>query len=60
MKAIEKLEDTIKNIKDLTDDYIKSLPIYDMLHDQIEKVKYSNHEIKFIIVFIYFIMTIRS
>jgi len=45
MKAIEKLEDTINNIKDLTDDYIKSLPIYDMLHDQIEKVKYSKHEI---------------
>ncbi|XP_060861024.1 apolipophorins isoform X2 [Metopolophium dirhodum] len=39
MKAIEKLEDTINNIKDLTDDYIKSLPIYDMLHDQIEKLK---------------------
>jgi len=47
MRAIEKLEDRINNIKDLTEDYIKSLPIYDMLRDQIEKVKYSKHEIKF-------------
>jgi len=53
MKAIEKLEDTIKNIKDLTDDYIKRLPIYDMLHDQIEKVKYSKHEIISIILYLY-------
>lgn len=39
MKAIEELEEAINNIKDLTEDFIKSLSIYDMLHDQIEKVK---------------------
>lgn len=60
MTAIEKLEDKINNIKDLTEDYIKSLPIYDMLHDQIEKVKYSKHEIKSKIIFIYFTIIIHS
>jgi len=39
MKAIKELEKAINNIKDLTEDYIKSLSIYDLLHDQIEKVK---------------------
>lgn len=53
MKAIEKLEDTINDIKDLTENFIKSLPLYDMLHDQIEKVKYSKHEIKSIIYYIH-------
>jgi len=56
MKAIEKLEDTINDIKDLTENFIKKLPLYDMLHDEIEKVKYSKHKIKSIILFIYFIM----
>jgi len=49
MKAIEKLEDTINDLKDLTENYIKRLPLYDMLHDEIEKVKCSKHEIKSII-----------
>lgn len=39
MKAIEELEEAINNIKDLTEDYIKSLSIYDLFHDQIEKLK---------------------
>ncbi|CAH1725498.1 unnamed protein product [Aphis gossypii] len=39
MKAIKELEKAINNIKDLTEDYIKSLSIYDLLHDQIEKLK---------------------
>jgi len=39
MKAIEELQEAINNIKDLTEDYIKSLSIYDLFHDQIEKVK---------------------
>jgi len=38
MNAIKELEDTINSIKDLTDNYIQSLPIYDLLRDQIEKV----------------------
>jgi len=59
MKAVQKLEDTINDIKDLTDKFIKRLPIYDMLHDQIEQVIYSKHEINSIIMFIYFIMSIN-
>uniref|UniRef100_A0A2H8TZF4 Apolipophorin n=1 Tax=Melanaphis sacchari TaxID=742174 RepID=A0A2H8TZF4_9HEMI len=39
MKAIEKLENTINNIKDITEDYIKNLSIYDLLRDQIEELK---------------------
>lgn len=39
MKAIEELEGVINNIKDLTEDYIKSLSIYDLLHEQVENVK---------------------
>ncbi|XP_026815483.1 apolipophorins [Rhopalosiphum maidis] len=39
MKAIEGLEDKINNIKDLAEDYIKSLSIYDQLQDKIEELK---------------------
>jgi len=58
MKAIEGLEDKINNLKDLAEDYIKSLSIYDQLQDKIEEVKYSKNKIKSMIVFIYFIMII--
>jgi len=39
MKAFDEFEEVINNIKDLTENYIKSLSIYELLHDQIENVK---------------------
>lgn len=57
MKAIAELEDAINNFKDFTEEYVKSLPIYDLLHDEIEKVKYS---LRLEIKSIYFIIIIRS
>jgi len=36
---IKEIKDTIENLQDVSEDYIKKLPIYNIIHEEIEQVK---------------------
>lgn len=36
---IKELKDTISNVQDISENYVKNLPMYNVLQDKIDKVK---------------------